>query len=228
MRTLFALIVVLLISSSDSAGAVAWQQTLIDTSVNALVDQEFGDFPTYSSYMVMDVVTDSAGWQLEAVTTYFTNAGGTFESGVNQGRLSIFEKTGALPTAADNPQAEAIVPITVTNMGDYYAIRADDLTLDLAGSTEYWIGLTPIADFGTFGQEFHCAAAPLVGADTAWRNPGGSFGAGSHWQTLAGLDSTNTWVGNFDAAFMVEVWYFPEPAGILLLCLGGIALPRRR
>jgi hypothetical protein len=227
MRILCVLAILGLFVAPVSA-AVLWDQSSFDPSVNALVDQEFGDFPDYSSYMVMDVTTDAGGWNVESVSTYFTNAGGTFEFGVNQGRLSIFAKTGALPTAADNPVSSAIVPVTVTNMGDHYLIEASGLSESLAGSTDYWIGLTPIADFGIFGQEFHNAAAPLIGADTAWRNPGAAFGFGGDWQTVAAVDTSGLWVGGYDAAFKVEGTVVPEPASLMLIALGGIAVLRRR
>ena len=64
----------------------------------------------------------------------------------------------------------------------------------------YWIGLTPMLDFGGNGQEFHLEAA-LMGATTQARNPGGGFGHGSDWfeagPTFGGLDS-------WDGAIRIE------------------------
>ena len=206
---------------------VLWDQSNFDAGINALVDQEFGDFPTYSSYMVMDVMTDAGGWMLDSVTTYYTFGSGFWSNAINTGRLSIFEKTGGLPGAGDDPSASASVPVTLTLAGDHWEVTASGLGMMLDGNKEYWIGLTPIADFGVYGQEFHLAA-PIVGVDTAWRNPGGSFGFGDQWQNVAGIDSGGMWVGNYDAAFLLEGYVVPAPGALALLGLAGLVGRRRR
>jgi hypothetical protein len=206
-----------------AAAAQLWDQSDFDPSVNALVDQEFTDFPTYSSYMVMDVSVDPGGWCLCQLSTYFTHGGDTF-SGVTQARLNVFQKVGALPTGADNPITQSLVPVRALDYGDYYKMSWNGSCIPLPGGADYWLGLTPVADFATFGQEFH-SAAPIYGADTAWRNPGGSFGAGDQWQTVGAIDTTGIWVGNFDGAFLVGT---PEPGNLTMLAFGGLILPRRR
>jgi hypothetical protein len=220
-----SVIVWLMAAVSPSSAAILWDQGDFDPSVNALVDQEFTDFPTYSSYMVMDISVGPSGWSLGQLSTFFTHGGDTF-SAVTQARLNVFHKVGALPTGADSPVAQSLVPVQVMDFGDHYRMTAYGFLEWLPGSSDYWVGLTPVADFATFGQEFHLAA-PVFGADTAWRNPGGSFGVGDQWQSVAAIDTTGLWVGAFDGAFTIEAW-IPEPAGLALLAWGMFALPRRR
>ena len=50
---------------------VLWDQSNFNEGINAFVDQEFSDFPTFSSYLVTDV-TIAAGFVGTEVTTYFT------------------------------------------------------------------------------------------------------------------------------------------------------------
>jgi hypothetical protein len=200
---------------------ILWDQSAIEFGVTATVDQEFGDFPTYSSYMVNDVVAGAGGWVISDVTTYYTNAGGTW-GGVTQGRLSIFDKVGSAPAAGDDPSAELIVPVSVVNGPNGWEVTASGLA-EVVSEGEHWIGLTPIADFGVFGQEFHLGS-PIIGGDSAWRNPGGSFGFGTGWTTIGTVSAG--WDGFADPAILIQG--VPEPATLALLGLGALALIRRR
>jgi hypothetical protein len=206
--------------------AVLWDQSNFDQNINAFVDQDFGDFPTYSSFMAMDVLTDAGGWEVDSVTTYYTFANGNWSDAISQGVLTIIEKTGALPPDSYDPQVDGmVVPVQTTLAGDHWEVTASGLATILDGSKEYWIGLTPTADFGVFGQEFHLAA-PIVGEDTAWRNPGGGFALGTQWQTTAPLGTD--WIGLYDGAFLVQGTVIPAPGALALLGLAGLAGRRRR
>ncbi len=176
-----------------------WDQSNYDVGATAFVDQAFGDFPDFDSYLVTDIDTGDDGWVISSVTTYFTNANGWANAGVTQGRLNIFPKTGNLPDGGDDPGAGDIVDITISDLGDTIAIVAGGLSIELAG--EHWVGLTPLANFGEFGQEFH-RGAPIMGVDTAWRNPGGGFGVGTDWSDTGILGAG--WVGAFDAAINIS------------------------
>ncbi len=225
MRSLLLVVIVSLVAAPAMAD-VLWDQSAYDPAINALVDQEFGDYPDYSSYMVNDVVTDAGGWEVDSITAYFTNTASAWAP-VTTARLNVFAKTDALPTAGDDPVAGIEVGVTLTDTGTYWEIAASGLALSLAGGTEYWIGLTPIGDFGVVGQEFHAGAAPLVGADTAWRNPGDGFALGADWQDTAAVGA-GEWPGLYDSAFLMEGTIVPEPSVLTLLGCGALALIRRR
>jgi hypothetical protein len=201
---------------------VLWDQSNYDTAANALVDQEFDDFPTYSSYMVMDVV--STGWLVDSVSVYFTSDYGGGWGGVNQARLNVFAWTpGSLPGAGDDPTAGTVVPVSLAEQGDAtWKITASGLNLDMPAGN-YWIGLTPLTNFASQGQEFH-RGAPIVGDDTAWRNPGGGFGYGGSWNYAYLIGPT--WQGTYDGAILIEG--VPAPGALALLGLAGLVSRRRR
>jgi type II secretory pathway pseudopilin PulG len=218
MKGALALVAVAAFTATATAD-VLWDQSNYNSGINAFVDQEFDDFPSYSSYMVMDVV--STGWTVQSVSVYFTLGSGNWAN-VNQARLNYFAKTGNLPVAADDPTAGATVGVSLTNLGDTWEITASGLNVNLPAG-EWWIGLTPLTNFASQGQEFH-RAAPIMGVDTAWRNPGGGFALGTQWQTTAALGTD--WVGVYDGAF--KVLGIPAPGALALLGLAGLLGRRRR
>ncbi len=182
-------------------GEALWDQADFDEGIGSWVDQEFDDFPTFASYLVVDIDTGTDGWVVSSVTTYFTNENDWANAGPTQGRLNIYPKTADLPdNGADNPHFGQEVDITIISHGATLSITAADLNIELAPG-EYWVGLAPIANFGVFDQEHH-RGAPIVGVDTAFRNPGEAFRLGPDWQTTAGLGPD--WIGAFDAAISID------------------------
>lgn len=224
MAPLLAVGLLLCLPWKSEAIVVLWDQSGYSTSSGAVVDQQFPDLPDFSTYMVSDVSVTGGQWSVSAVTVYLTKSRDW--SSVNQGVLNVFPKTGPLPSdLTDNPGSGDVVSVSVTSTlaADAWAVRADGLAL-LLPPGEYWIGLTPIADFSTFLQEFHWPAAAL-GDPTVLRNPGGGFGIGNNWQ------QASVFLGGYgDAAILVEGDVVPEPGTLLLIGSGltGLALRRRR
>lgn len=204
--------------ASVASAQVVWDQQP-DFSQAAFVDQQFGDFPTFSTYQVHDVVFGGAT-TITSVTTYFTLGFGNWNSGITSAVLNIFSDPVG---SGDDPTTGITVPIVISNYGGGLAVTASGLSINVGAGTS-WVGLTPIADFGVYGQEFHAASLPLVGANTLARNPGGDFGVGTDWvqagPTFGGVD--------YDGAITIEGVPVPAPGALALLALGGLAARRRR
>ncbi|UCD75481.1 MAG: hypothetical protein JSV91_00905 [Phycisphaerales bacterium] len=200
---------------------VLWDQSNVDAAVNAIVDQEFGDFPDYSSYMVDDVTVGGPGWNITKITVYFTDNPAWV--GNHMGRLNIFDNPGGFPAEPGN--SGEMVDVTI-GYGAYGLEVVANVDIDLAPGN-YYIGLTPILDFGTYGQAFH-QAAPIQGTNTLWQNPGGAFGYGTDWTYAYVLDSTFVWQDNYDMAILIEGTAVPAPGALALLGLAGLVGRRRR
>ncbi len=204
------------ITAPVSAGDVLWDQPLILDST-AFVDQNFPDFPDFSTFLVSDVVFGS-GVIINSITTYYTNANNLWpQNAAGTATLNIF----ADPlSGGDDPMAGASVVVNFVTSADGIAVTASGLNIALGAGT-YWIGLSPELDFGAAGQEFHLEAAG-VGANTQGRNPGGGFGLGLDWfdagQTFAGI--------NWDGA--ITIIGVPAPGAMALLGIAGLAGTRRR
>jgi hypothetical protein len=222
-------------------GSVLWDQT--DFGPHGWLDQVFTDLPTSSGFQVNDVSTGGETWKVTKVTTYFTKGhAGTWTPGsITTGNLQVFPKTGALPAASDLAP-EHVVPVTLVADGTVWRVEADTSGIaELACITgEFWIGLTPITNFAASGQEYHWVT-PVVGAVTAFRNPGGAFGLGSGWLSLSAIDMTSTgppyeasitlegevlpdtWVSLGDAtALLSQSWGdLPVASGAGIACTGS-------
>ncbi len=107
-------------------------------------DQEYPDFPTYSTYMVADVNIPDPGFTLTSVVAPMTMNGAW--AGVTTARLHLFPKVGSLPdNITDDPGASMVV--TVSYDPQTGVLSTVGLNLDVAAG-DYWIGLTAQADFG--------------------------------------------------------------------------------
>ncbi len=209
---------------APGADAVAlWDQSGFDPYLNATVDQEFGDYGSYSTFAVDDFTTGGQSWNVSSVTTYFTDINGGWNANITTGKLQVFSKSGALPSNGGDIAPEYKVAVTLTDGGGYWIVNADTSGIaELQGiNGDYWIGLTPTADFGKFGQEFHLNLDGFYGENAAIRNPGGSFGFGTDW-------ASNTVIGGLETAYKLEGDVVPAPGAFALLGLGGLAAGRRR
>lgn len=218
-----ACVAVAALGTSAAFADVLWDQP-IDTSPTgqSVVDGIAPGFNGFTVFSLNDMVVPASGWHVESVTTYFSDL--SFNPTVTAAVLNIFPKTGALPTALNDPRATplgqgtAVVPVDTRYVEDFQgvmAITAAGLNLDLAPG-EYWVGLTPRLSSGPFGADLHWGTATLIGAPTASRDY--TLGA-TPWGNL---------YGNIDSAFTVQGFAVPAPASMALLSLAGLTLGRRR
>jgi len=175
-----------------------WDQSAFDANLVAVIDTQFPDFASYSTYMVDDFGTDGAAWNVESVSTYFTQGFGAWDpSQILTGTLQVYPKSGSLPNDANDTVPEYDVAIRVTDGGGYWIVSAETSEVaELQGiNGEYWIGLTPIVNFGAMGQEFHLQLASFHGDQAAARNPGQAFGFGPNWFGVSTFGFGNSEMG---------------------------------
>lgn len=205
---------------------VLWYQAP-DTGPVAHVDQEFPDFVGYNTYQVHDVTVGAGGWIIQSITGYFGGGIGGWPTTTANVTVNIFPKSGSLPGAGDDPSLGVVHSASFSWDGTTYTVTVGGLSIPLAAG-DWWIGLTPILQYSTYGQQFHWRSTPYVGDYTALRNPGGSFGFGTNWVTYAAL---GTYPAG-DGAILIEGTggAIPEPAtwSLLALGVGALAFFRRR
>lgn len=210
------------LGASVASADVLWNQP-IDTGPEGVsfFDAIAPGFNGAIVYAVSDVSVPASGWQVNSVTTYFSNIG--FPATVTSAVLNIFPKTGALPSDTVDPRASPlgmgslVVPVDVRYEVDFQPVMelsATGLNIDLPAG-EYWIGLTPVLSAGPFGIELHWGTAATIGDATASRDY--TFGALPWGATAPGRD----------AAIRVD-GVVPAPGALGLLAMGGLLAARRR
>ena len=216
----------------EGVSVVLWDQT--DFGLTAWIDQVFTDFPNSSSFQVADISTGSDVWQVNKVTTYFTQgiAGSWSPATVTSGNLQVYSKSAALPSNGADLAPEYTVPITLVDEGGFtWRVEADTTGIpELQCITgDFWVGLTPITNFAVDGQEYHWTVS-AINDETALRNPGGAFGLGAGWVGLSGLDGASTgppYEGaiKLEGSVLAETWVdFGPGTGLLSPFWGDIPL----
>lgn len=215
--------------SSAAQADVLWDQSAInlDSTVSMPNWTKTSGIGQREAYGMTDVTVPAGGWTIQSISIYV----GTLAFNTpTTATLNIFPKTGALPTAANNPRLVAnggtgvSVPVTVTsfeingNSGQFANdINASGLSIALAAG-DYWIGLAP----------------RYVGssADNQWP-AATTFGSGQAVRFAAPLDAawtdTAALFGNSvqeDGA--IKISGVPTPGAMALLGLGGLLAGRRR
>jgi MYXO-CTERM domain-containing protein len=187
-------------------------------------NQEFSDFPDFSTYAVNDV-SFVIGVTLETITTYHRNFNDTWPGvGTGTAILNIFDKVGARPDdVTDDPTVGLIVPVQFVESATGVDVIAGGLSIDLPAG-DYWIGLTPQLDAIFPGQENVLLAGTLIGDETAQNNPGGAFGFAPGWSGVG--DS----IGGVpvDYAMTIEGTPIPAPGALAVVGVAGVCAGRRR
>ena len=207
-----------------SSGALA-QQVVWDSPVNpdlpAFVDQRFGDFLDFSTYLVHHIRFERK-IDIYAITTYYTNQNNLWPQGPVNGAYSIFGQEGNLPGPNDDPSAHQAAGNMVLGANGL------EFTIDLGGEVvlqagNYWIGVTPSLDSGTDRQEFHQGSDFFL-KNSAGRNPGGGFGVGTDWFEAGPVFGGVDWGG----AITITGKNVPAPGTLALLGMGLVGTRRRR
>ncbi len=208
----------------------AWAQEVVfdappNNDLTAFVDQQFADFPDFSTYLVAHVTLDRDMYIYD-ITTYFTNDTGLWPIGTISAVLNIIPQEFDLPDNGHDPSEGADgmkVEADLAGNGERLSLTTHldgDMTLT-AG--DYWIGLTSSLDFGQFGQEFH-KGSDIFEKNTAARNPGGGFGLGTDWFEAGPVFGDIDW----GMALTVTAKNVPTPGALGLLGVAGLAARRRR
>ncbi len=122
-----------------------------------------GLFDAYYGYS--DITVDGDGWNIERIVSYYSLDIPDWGSGVFEGRINIFPKTGSLPLwPGHSPYGAPLVPMSASHAGDHWVVTAWGLDIDLAPG-EYWIGMTP--SNGYLASEGHLSSGTYVGNATA-------------------------------------------------------------
>ena len=213
----------LLVAPGALAQEVVWDSP-VNPDLAAFVDQQFPNFPDFSTYIVAHVSFERDTF-IHEITTYYTNGGNLWPLGATNATLNIIAQDGLPPNSHDpSPGAGGISVDADMVLG----ANGLEMTHDAAGGItlaagDYWIGLTPNVDFLAFGQEFHQGTDNFA-KNSAARNPGGGFGVGTDW-----FDAGVVFGGiNWGAAITITGKNVPTPGALALLGLAGLLTSRRR
>ncbi|MEW5764411.1 MAG: hypothetical protein ACOYXN_07695, partial [Acidobacteriota bacterium] len=192
--------------------AVLWDQPVSSVNTGVYVDQDFIDFPTYSSYLADDF-TNAGPW---SITSIFVAGGGWngFSSLANATALNwaIYADGGGVPDGDPSGGGNAPVwslsllpsdPQVALTINPTYGILSDTL-LTLSAPVAlppgtYWLVFYPTLAFEGGGQFGRFPSDTANGATAQFINPGGAFGYGTAWQNWNILGAAQT-----DLAFRIE------------------------
>lgn len=193
----------------EAVNAILWDQPLSATNTNAYVDQEFSDFPTYSSYLADDFVVPAGGWQISAIFVPGSGWNGfTTILSATMLHVEIYADAAGLPAGYPGGAApvwslaaaptDAQFTIT-TGSGGYPSnvLVTPTVQPTLAPGT-YWLVFYPSLAFAN-GQYGRQNADTTSGGTTLFINPGGGFGYGTTWQSASVVGMTQQ-----DLAFRIE------------------------
>ena len=197
------------VTAPPAVNAILWDQPLSAVSTAAYVNQEFSDYPDYSSFLADDFVAADP-W---TITSLFIPGDGWngFSSLLNATALNfqIYADNAGIPAGYPGggaPVWSLSVPptdlqVTLTTGSGGYLSNA---TLTPAAPINlppghYWLVYYPTMSFGSYGQFGRQPADTTNGYVGQFINPGGGFGYGNAWQPWTVIGPTQQ-----DIAFRIE------------------------
>ncbi len=188
-------VMMLMIVISSASADVLWDQSDYDVASAGFFNAISGAPPFgMTVYSVSHITVDGAGWDVDAISVYFSALDPAWGDGITQGSLHIFDKTSTLPVdGVDDPVLSITVPMSGVFDSDHIRVTASGLGLSLDPG-EYWIGITPEAVSGPFGPEVHLPSQTYIGDATASYDP----------NAFPGPPAWNNMNPGVDAAMMIE------------------------
>ena len=191
---------------------------------NSWASQDFeAAFNTFDIAAIEKFSTTASAYQITsfaaAIDRFNTATPGDF-SGITAWRVEIYSSLAAASgNLTGDVRSLSFTPaqVTLTSIANADALAEIALSEVLAPSTDYFIAMIPVLNFGPYGQ---IGIQVGTGTDSlsAQANPGGGFGYSG------GLLAINA-----DLAYRVEATgVVPEPASMVALGLGLAAVVRRR
>ncbi len=171
-------------------GQLSAQNVLLDRAPDpallgtGVIGGQFVDRPG-EAVSPLTLVSFPGAVTVNTVTVYTTNLNEAFAGvgypvgGTSPAILNIFiADNGQLPIGSDTLSGGVLgdpnVTASYTATDDGIEITVSDLEINLPPGLTYLIGITPVLNFGTNGQEFFLDAG-ANGATTFLDNPGGAF-----------------------------------------------------
>jgi len=190
--------------------AVLWDQPVSAANQAAYVDQDFPDFPAFSSFLADDFV-NSGPWTINTIFIPgdFWNLATTFMNATSLHWAIYADNAGVpagYPTGGAPPLWSIALPPTdpqitySTGTGGYPSNTTLNLTTPVVlPPGHYWLMFYPTMGFGAAGQYGRQPADTTNGYVGQLINPGGGFGLGTSWQNWTVLGATQQ-----DIAFRLE------------------------
>jgi N-acetylneuraminic acid mutarotase len=190
---------------------ILWDQPLSSFNQNSYVDQDFPDFPTNSSYLADDFISDNT-WSINSIFIPGSGWNG-FDTLMDATALNwkIYADNGGVP--AGDPSGGGSPPVwsltlspanpqvTISTGSDGYP---SDTSLRLTTPISlppghYWLIFYPTMTYSSSGQYGRQPADMNNGYVGQFINPGGAFGYGTVWQNWTVINPDQ-----HDIAFRLE------------------------
>lgn len=228
-----------ILAVSSARAAVLWDQPLSTINQNGYVNQNFPDYPTYSSYIADDFVNVDP-WDISTIFVPGSGWNGFSSlSAATSLNFAIYADAAGIPGATPPTGGAWSISLAPTDAQVSLAIGStgylSNVTLNLTTAVNlaaghWWFVFWPEMSFASGGQYGRQASDATNGYTAQFINPGGGFGYGAAWRdwtVLATQDQT-------DVAFRIEGatgnHVVPEPGTMLLMGIGmaGAAFSRWR